>query len=125
MENEMIPSLAQYQPKQRERLRALMDTPEWKEILSRKAFLEQLRSSVKLPASSPSQQASARGRRSVPAGKRNEVHVPSRRALRLDVVVTHAPLAGAVEEVVGRAGLAERLVHGLACEAKVRLRVRE
>ena len=59
MEQGTIPLFAHYQPAQRERLRALVQTPEWQALLARDAALRQWKADVKVPPAVPAQQARA------------------------------------------------------------------
>jgi len=48
---------SQYQPAQRERLGALVETPAWKSLLAREGALQQWKANVRVPAAAPAQQA--------------------------------------------------------------------
>ena len=56
---ERVPSFAYYQEGHREKLRALVDTPQWRRILGRGAALRQWKADVRLPPAAPGQQAAA------------------------------------------------------------------
>jgi len=59
MEQEKIPQFTHYQPAQRERLRALGETPEWRELLARRTALRQWKADVRIPPVAPAQQIRA------------------------------------------------------------------
>ncbi len=56
---ERVPSFANYRQEHREKLRALVDTPGWREVLARGAALRQWKADVRLPPRAPGQQAAA------------------------------------------------------------------
>lgn len=55
MEQENIPPFIRYQPAQRERLRALVQTPEWRGFLARGAALRQWKADMSVPPAVPGQ----------------------------------------------------------------------
>jgi MoaA/NifB/PqqE/SkfB family radical SAM enzyme len=56
---ETVLSFTNYQPSQRERLRALVETPQWQTVLTRGSALQQWKAQVRVPPSAPGQQAMA------------------------------------------------------------------
>ena len=53
------PTFAHYQPAQRERLCALVETPEWRGLLARGAALQQWKAETRIPPAAPGQQIRA------------------------------------------------------------------
>ena len=58
-EEQEAPRFAHYEPAQRERLQALIRTPEWQLLLARRAALQQWKADVTVPPAPPNQQEAA------------------------------------------------------------------
>jgi hypothetical protein len=56
---ETVSLFINYQPSQRERLRALVEAPQWQSVLARGSALQQWKAQVRVPPSAPGQQAIA------------------------------------------------------------------
>ncbi len=59
MAGETAPSFSHYQDRHAERLRALVEGPQWKGLLAREPALRQWKAEVRVPRSAPAQQAAA------------------------------------------------------------------